>query len=382
MIRHAIMPGEIAPPPALLAGSGRLLANMQVLRFIGAMMVLISHLVREMRTTHLGPGIVAGIERLGVPWPCGVDLFFMISGFLMLYLTWDHFAEPGYRTEFLKRRVIRVVPLYWLSTLAFIAVAAVRPGVIAHNDIGVEHVLTSMLFIPSLRGSGGIYPILVLGWTLNYEMLFYVAYAVMIGLTRRAALIALPVLFLAAGVYHLAANPATPIVAFWSDPIILEFVAGGAICWLYMQGVRLGLAMRLGCVVLGLALLIAATHLGIADTEVETSAVPRAFWAGLPCALIVAGFMLGAQMDMRSTIVAFLVAGGDASYSLYLTHMFPTRALTIGFHALRIDSGWLFFAAGMVLAPLVAFAAYRLVERPVLAVLRRRFEPRRQWVSA
>lgn len=364
------------------SGNKSFLPNMQVLRFIAAVMVLISHLDREIRNAGIGGSVAPIMDAIGVPWSCGVDLFFCISGFLMLYLTWDHFAETGYSLEFLKRRIIRVAPLYWLFTIVFIALALAIPAAVLHGDISPTKVLASLFFVPIPRSDGLIYPVLIAGWTLNYEALFYLLFGISLFLPKRLAIIGLLLVFGTASAWHVLAPPTLPTLFFWTNPIILEFILGMGAAYLYLKGVRFSLAIRATLAVLGITLLITLNKHGLADTESQLSPLPRSLWAGLPAILVLMAMMFGPQLPETSALVRWLVLGGNASYALYLSHMFATRAVSILWRVLHLDSGWGFMITGLIVAITLSILVFKFVESPVLAVLRRRFEPKRALVAA
>ncbi|MBV9508826.1 MAG: acyltransferase [Caulobacteraceae bacterium] len=368
--------------PSAASGPKGLLSNMQVLRFVAAAMVLVSHLDREARHDGLGASVAPVMDAIGMPWSCGVDLFFCISGFLMLYLTWEHFARPGYAGEFLKRRVIRIVPLYWIFTLAFTAVSLMAPSVLFHSDVTPIRLLASLGFIPIARTDGSIYPVLVAGWTLNYEAFFYTLFTVALFLPRRVALAALSLFFLALSLVHLLAPPDNPTFFFWSNPIILEFLFGMGAAVLYLKGVRLPAAVRFVLGAAGFLALILVNKAGLADTEVSLSPLPRSIWAGLPAVLILVAALYGPQLQPKSLLVRAVILGGDASYALYLCHMFATRSVTLLWRNLHLQSGWGFVAAGFVAALALAVLVYLTIEKPLLGILRSRFEPKRSTLPA
>lgn len=108
--------------------------------------------------------------------PLGVDLFFGISGFIMLVTTWDKPIGPA---EFMAHRIKRIVPLYWLATLSMVGLAVVAPALFKTLKWDAATLTESLLFIPhySLSFPGDIKPLLVPGWSLHYEMFFYVLFA-------------------------------------------------------------------------------------------------------------------------------------------------------------------------------------------------------------
>nr|QQZ51582.1 acyltransferase [Phenylobacterium glaciei] len=171
------------------------LANLQVARFLAAIMVLVHHLELELATPRLNSPFR---DPVGIEWSIGVDVFFMVSGFIMYLLSRQRFAEPGYAAEFLRRRLVRVVPLYWLFTGLMIASILASPGAVNHADLSAGRVLGSYLFFPWPRAGGDIYPILGLGWTLNYEIEFYLAFTLALCLPLRRGLTGLVGAFLLA----------------------------------------------------------------------------------------------------------------------------------------------------------------------------------------
>lgn len=108
----------------------------------------------------------------------GVDLFFVISGFIMCHAT----ARSG-RNFFLKR-IIRIVPLYWLGTLFIYALALTLPQLLNTTTANPVDLLKSLLFIPFIKGGIPV-PIVFQGWTLNYEMFFYGLFWISLLVSRR-----------------------------------------------------------------------------------------------------------------------------------------------------------------------------------------------------
>ena len=135
--------------------------NIQVLRFIAAFSVMMVHLP---------------VFKFGA-W--GVDIFFVISGFIMMYIT-EHNNK-----NFLIKRIIRIVPLYWLLTLAVFLIAFLKPEILNNTTANFEHLLKSLFFIPFNKNEAGHFPILFLGWTLNYEIIFYILFAFTIVVFKR-----------------------------------------------------------------------------------------------------------------------------------------------------------------------------------------------------
>ncbi len=144
------------------------LPNIQILRFVAALMVLFAHLLRATVDQKI-PQMQGVTDGSGIEWGTGVDVFFIVSGFIMYYLTSAHFGSKGYAGEFLKRRILRVVPLYWLFTVLMLLSMWQFNAMVHHTDAPLSTVVGSLLFYPVTRMDGRIKPILLLGWTLSMK---------------------------------------------------------------------------------------------------------------------------------------------------------------------------------------------------------------------
>ena len=368
------MTQTVPEAPASSAREGGFLPSLQILRFVAATMVLAHHLLLELATPRLATPVV---DPTGFEWSIGVDIFFMVSGFIMCFLTFRHFGERGYWAEFLRRRFVRVVPLYWLFTSLMLASIVFAPGVVQHNDLTVGRVVSSYLFYPWPRATGDVFPILALGWTLNYEILFYVCYAVALCFPRRVGLTGIVLVFLIATTFGRFAPASWVAFRFWTDPIILEFLFGVGLGWAYLSGWRLGVVPRTVLIICGFALSMLFTRMGLTDH------VDRDLWGGAPALLIATGAILGPRRKDQTAaparlgpITKALVLCGDASYALYLSHMFSIRALSTVWGKYHLHSPIAFMAIGLTLSTAVAVGIYLLIERPALGVLKTVIRPR------
>ena len=193
-----------------------------------------------------------------LPWRAGVDIFFVISGFIMVYASEDLFGRKGASVEFLARRVARIVPLYWMFT-AFYTLFLVIALVGTTKDFpGWPNIVASFAFWPAYAtGHEAPMPVFELGWTLNYEMFFYAVFAVFIGLRRSRTVIAVAALLGGLVLMGFVLQPSAAAPFFWTRPIILEFVFGMGIALLLRHGVVLSGLIRGAFLVSGVAILIA-----------------------------------------------------------------------------------------------------------------------------
>lgn len=336
----------------------------QVLRALAAVMVAAGHAQFE----------VAGLAaRAGqpftpaawLPWPAGVDVFFVISGFIIVHAAAPLHGRANPQKLFLAHRIARVVPLYWLATTLYLALAWARPGLLGAGAEGPAYLAASYLFWPMARADGAVQPLYSLGWTLNYEMAFYALFALVLPLGRRGAV--LGVLALLAGLVVLGRMAGTlPVpVAFWSDPIVLEFACGAALALARQEGLRLPGPACLALAVAGLALLWLSG---------EAPALPRCLAWGGPATLLVAAASLGPSREAGRRLGP-AVALGDASYALYLAHPFVLRGARVIAEAAGLAApvgpGPLAILM-LILASLAAILLHRIVERPLTRAARAR----------
>ncbi|GJE54946.1 acyltransferase family protein [Methylobacterium thuringiense] len=353
------------------------LVLVQALRAVAALLVVMHH--AQFETAALANRTDLGFRPSTLlPWPAGVDVFFVISGFIIVYASGSLYGRPGGRRRFLAHRVARLVPLYWLVSAAYLAIALAVPGMltgdVAAAGLDPVYVAASFLFWPMLRSDGTALPLYGLGWTLNCEMFFYALFAIGLGWGRRAAVVWLVATL---GILALAraAFPDMPMpLAFWASPVILEFAFGAALGLARAEGVRIGWPVRS---------LLLAVGIGLLMLVPEPSPALHPILYGIPSALLVAAAALGRDTAARgdgapSLPVRAAAALGDASYALYLVHPFVLRAtreaiLRAGLAQHLGAWGSLVFMVG--LAVVVSLVVYRVVERPLTRRARRLLDP-------
>jgi exopolysaccharide production protein ExoZ len=313
-------------------------------------------------------------ERAGHPFgtgAAGVDVFFVISGFIMWVVTSGRPVSPA---EFLQRRVERIVPLYWGLTLLTAAAAIAVPALFPAMQPSAGHVLKSLFFVPHADPTGLIAPLVVPGWTLNYEMFFYILFAATLLAPARAR----PYLLTAVLVGLAAARPlgdiTNPLWSTYSNNLLLEFAAGVWLGKAWREHRLPGRAAGWTMVALGLAGFVAVALSGV---DVERA---RALLWGVPALLLVAGAV---SLEQAGPIPAMppLRALGDASYSVYLVH---GLAISAAFRLLQragVTSLPILFAAALIAGVAAGLAAYHLVEKPLMALFKTGLAARRSLLS-
>ena len=359
------------------------LGLIQVFRALAALMVVFGHAQHHAILAAEKAGMSFRPSHL-IPWEAGVDLFFVISGFIIVHASRTLFGQDGATRIFMVRRLIRIVPLYWLCATAYLLIS--RQFGSAGSQIPQDGwgIVASYLFWPvDLFRDGHARPFYDLGWTLNYEMFFYFAFALSLGLRRQQAVLVMGSLMLAfVGLGLLVPGLPVPL-RFWSQPIILEFVLGMALAEAFNRGIRLPGRIAIPIALIGLALLL-ADPAGITakpETVILPNDITRLLALGLPTGLILAGLVLWQTpaQGPSSPLAQLAIRLGDASYALYLVHPFVIVAwrklwFAAGLHqALGL---WAWLASAVVLSTLVAWLTYRLFERPVTSWLTRQLVTR------
>ena len=312
------------------------------------------------------------------PWPgyfpyvlaSGVDLFFIISGFIMVATTRSHF-DLG---RFAWARFCRVVPYWWIALLAYIVVRYLLTDYWPQ----VESIAQSALLIPHFNElSNDPVPILGPGWSLTNELVFYFIFGVTLSFSTGRPLLHLGSLFIvftALAALRLLAAPDSAIGIRLTTPTFFEFLLGCAVAYYFDPITRYLKRIRLALLVCGL------TVLGFINFLYFRDHLPRVLIFGLPFFLVFTGALLY-EPEARRFELAFLKKLGDASYSLYLTHMLVLIVLErCGLFASLSALPGIIVATGISVA--FALLAYAYVEKPLLTANRRLAFIRRPRASA
>ena len=348
--------------PAEARGGSRSLLSIQILRAVAALGVLLHHTAHEV-AAKTGVSVPLGEFVVGAG---GVDLFFVISGFVMVYASERLFAQPGASRVFFLRRLARIVPLYWAATAILVGYVYVAHRIFPPPFITTEGVIASFLFIPYPLPNGAMAPVHALGWTLNYEMFFYAVFALAIMLPRRSAIFVISALFALLVALGLLMPLRQPF-AFWFSPIILEFCFGMFIALAWPDSRRLPRWASLS--------LIAAALAAYAVSALWGPVVAwRALEWGVPGAMLVAALALArAEVTQPPGPVArAFVFLGDASYSLYLVHAIVIPAVRRVMPSLDTPlMPWLYALALIGASIAAACLSYLWFERPITRALQR-----------
>ena len=362
--------------PAHEAGSeesGRLL-SLQALRAVAATLIVFLHAEEVVRLYAEAHGKAFSPPKI-LPLGVGVDLFFVISGFVIVFASRKLFASAGGWREFMRRRLIRIVPLYWSALTLRLIVLAAGAAIGAKSFPDSLAIVTSYLFIPydSLGfGPDFPFPLLDLGWTLNFEMFFYVLFACFIALPRERAVALVVACLVVSVVLASIFRPETVAFRFWLRPITWEFAFGALIAIAFMRGAVFSPATRILMISAALLVwLVPVSWLG------DTSAPGHYGWPrlciwGSGAILIVAASVLG-PISFRSAWSQAIARLGDSSYALYLLHPFVFILFKMILAKITVPQAlyWPLTLSAAALAIVAAVLFHDRIENPVVLQLRR-----------
>lgn len=322
-------------------------------------MVLLNHLIfsvpRYWPTFQPDFRLSAGVA--------GVDFFFVLSGFIMVFISETKERAP---LDFFRHRLIRVAPPYWIVTIALGLALLAAPSLFEASRFDLHHLAASLLFVPYPHPTiHEDVPVYVPGWTLNYEFFFYSLFAVAIAVRRdqRDLIVSLALLLLVwLGAVRSSNNQ---VIAFYTNPILLEFIFGVAIGATVVRGIRIPPVVAYALIVLGLvAFAVLAQYYTIGRLSGW-----RPIIYGIPAALLVAG-LAHIEIFRRKAPISWLAILGDSSYSIYLTHFILAGPLlrickTVGLNNAVIS---IVICFSIIIAISVAF--HFAIEKPLVARFR------------
>lgn len=338
-----------------------MLYNLHLLRVIAALGVVYFHITS-----------VAGLELEWDVGSRGVDVFFVISGFIIAYIGT---SKPE---QFFLRRVIRVVPFYWAATLFVFAMVSVAPHLFHTTTASIPHLLASLAFLPHMASSGDMVPTLVLGWSLNYEMFFYVWFAISLRISPRWAPVMCVGWLVAIMLAIHASSSASPIMTFYARPIILEFCFGLAVFYLFRWASARRDALARVPGLKGLLLIVLVGNLIALNVFEEccSETLPRYIVAGVPSFFIVLGALLLERVFGLATRNKLIYLLGEASYIIYLVHPYiiftVLRVVARGATAWSAPAMAALILALLALTSAISIAIHVWFEKPVMAYLRAR----------
>jgi exopolysaccharide production protein ExoZ len=338
------------------------LSTIQALRGLAALAVAVAHLRPVELKVDASP-LLGSWATLGF---AGVDLFFVISGFVMVWVTRAQQGQAGLVPSFWAARALRIYPLWWLILTVIVVVWIIKPDWVYASDTSTPDLLRSYLLWPATT-----LPLHAVGWTLIHEVWFYLVFGLLLVLPRRylpAALVVWAGSVIAAALAM--PKPEIPELALIRHPLTLEFIGGAAIGLIATkrQLPYAKLTLQIGCFLLIAA--AASNHQN--PTPLFEQEWPRVALFGIPFALILWGWVGLEQAGARAPRP--LKSVGNWSYALYLIHIPVFASIGRLGQSLSIAGPFdniVLLILAMTLALAAAFVLHQFFERPVQAFSRR-----------
>jgi exopolysaccharide production protein ExoZ len=280
--------------------------SIQFLRFFAASLVVYSHSM-EAIDIYIKDSVSRSLLYLTDFGASGVHIFFVISGFIMVYTSFRRGGAENFdASTFILRRFIRIYPIYWVCAAAYIVlyqiIWEVRLGS-AYDIIG------SLLLVPGYSSF-----IIGPGWTLAYEVYFYICFAIFMTLGLLRGLLTMTLFFLLSIAVGAQFTFQSAIPNVITNSLLLEFLAGAWIAYFFVWGVHLSTTLSRTFVVLAVGLFIGSLAFGYRR-------IPTVLTWGIPSAFLIAGLVF---IERRGALPAFIERCaflGNSSYSLYLLHV-------------------------------------------------------------
>ena len=326
-----------------------MLHNIQILRAIAASLVVLQHSLLRGTWYGLPADDLSFLKGFGAS---GVDIFFVISGFIMAFSQANNEKKP---VEFLKGRFVRIAPLYWSWMALIVLLILIAPSIFRTLVLDGPHLLFSGLFLSQLALSEP--PFIDVGWTLEFEMMFYILFALTLNIKKELY-------------QRLVLFSSLLIVAFALDQtIMLEFMLG-VMAFVFMSFVRENTRFAMPLLVIGTTILLCDS---ILHFEVN-----RLLKWGIPAFLVVLGLV--SLPDRSQKFGTYL---GDASYSIYLVQvasipLFYKIASIFCFQILVVDIEEFKYIGDFLLLGSIVFSIfsgiflYEILEKPMTGFLRKR----------
>lgn len=311
----------------------------QIIRFLGAVCIVLYH-----------SGLV------GEHGYFGVEIFSIISGYIIVYST----RQTEDRKNFLLKRFIRIVPLYWLMTLFMYAIICLYPALSIMSEAKPEYLIKSMLFLPFQNSRGYNVPILGVGWTLNYEVLFYLIFfaAICLNHSHRSIIAGAMITFLTiiGCAFRISAGGVPFCLNYYTDSFLLEFAFGILAFYIieYLQKRVTGKGSRMICFVLAFISFVWM----FLDLTVSSS-LPRSIRIGIPALIFFCSVLLWGRTIHFKRIFLEL---GNMSFSIYLVEYFTTAIYKIIAGNQPIVFKIIIFMIMILITLFISYISYRVIE--------------------
>lgn len=292
---------------------------------------------------------------------CGVELLFIVSGFVIMKST------EAKKEYFLLRRFIRLVPLYWITTIFLYFILIYRPDLSLMSTATVDSLTRSLLFLPQQGGTSSM-PIVSVGWTINYEVYFYILFFIAMKLSHKYRGIVCSLLLFA--LCAAASITDNAFIRNMFDPLILECVWGIGLYYIYCfwNKRQFSLEGRTGWRILSVTAAVCLYIYLWFDSFGSMDNVSRCLRLGLP-ALVFCGIWIILIGNVK--IPAILVSMGNMTYSVYIVEFFSTKIYKQIVAAFPMGAvlEFILFLVMVLMTFIVSYISYLVIEKWLTQIL-------------
>lgn len=333
------------------------LEGVQLLRFFAAFIVMVTH-----ATFYVGARIDSSFP-LWNDGAQGVEIFFVISGLVMSLSAKKLVNDKNGCRIFLQHRFIRIVPLYWaVNALKVFGLLIMPTAIVAAPD--VWNIINSLLFVFSRNAEGVVETFYGVGWTLNFEMFFYLVFAMAIWINVKPLYFASAVLVTCIVLSYFREEN-WPAITFLFDTIVINFVWGLVIAECRHRGLAVKFIPAVAFVIFGITFVFFPPHVDL---------------FGIQYLALVAGVVFLEPM-LRGRLAQLLIFGGDSSYSLYLVHPTVGAVVAIALKKIGISSSLFAITVICTVCFIISSIIYVLFEKPVTTYLKNKLVPPKPHIS-
>lgn len=344
-----------------------MIISVQYLRALASILVVIVHAF-ELHRIYFKKSI--GIsEKIYMFGGIGVDIFFVISGFIMMYIcSKKPLVSFSQFLKFFENRVIRIAPLYLLITFFLALSLFIFPSLFNRTKFDFIHLIYSIFFIPYFNSAETWHPILAQGWTLTYEFLFYLLMGISCWLFGKRGVYVCAFFLLINYFFNASLDYSTSLERIFFEPRLIQFSFGIFLGALFLSnkilaGVLPNLLVSFLCIILVMYWVI---NFELVDD------IQRAFLWGV-ISFLICYFLISNENFLNKFKSNFFLSLGDSSYSLYLTH---NIVLAVAFKLLVFSKVHLsfYFVIPLVisLCLFVGHYTYTFIERPITLLFKKK----------
>jgi exopolysaccharide production protein ExoZ len=325
--------------------------SIQLLRFFAAFIVVVYHTSLALDVYGMSSLSGANFADFFALGEAGVHIFFVISGFIMVYTTIE--SDRGYNSAavFMYRRFIRIYPIYWVVCIFYVIF---HYSLLQPYDISISDFLKALMLWPGYSAK-----IIGPGWTLSYEIYFYLCFSVTLLVPAISGLIALTIGMLFLIILGFVFDLRSKELQVLTNPLLLEFLLGAWIAVFCLSRYRL--PTRLADLSIAVAVIMF-----LVPAWLDVGSVPSVLLMGGPSALLILGCVMRERDGRLPSFVRSWSALGNGSYSLYLLHNLTIDLVLLGLVALGATAalGWLWAIVAIAVSCIAASYIHQRIEKP------------------